>query len=164
MKRTKYYRPANRDYMIRKTNLTSEIAMLVIAAAILFSACQAKACDEVYVGAASYHVNDDRDLKSVHALLSCEKSGYIVGAMENSHGNPTALAGKQFKLFESGYIESVVYVGLTYGYYGCDNSEDTKSRTVCPMVVPEISYTKYRVKPAVVLLGNAAALTTKISF
>lgn len=49
MKRTKYYRPANRDYMIRKTNLTSEIAMIVIAAAILFSACQARACDGVYL-------------------------------------------------------------------------------------------------------------------
>jgi hypothetical protein len=165
MKRSnKYYRPVNRKYMDRGNCPGVVIGCVLIFFIGVFTGFEATACDEVYLGAVSYHINDDRDLKSTHAMLACEKGGYIVGAMENSHEDPTALVGKKFNIYSKGYIDSRIYVGATYGYYGCDNRDTGSSRSICPMIVPEISYTKYRVEPAIVLLGNALAVTVKYNF
>lgn len=164
MKRNQYYRPLNRDYMNKKRpNHLFAIAAL-IAAFVMIYAAGTKACDELYLGAWSYHISEERDLNETHYLLACEKRTYIVGGMKNSHGDPTALVGKRFDLFGHGHIKSIVYVGATFGYYGCGNGDTGSSRTICPAVIPEISYTKYRVKPSILLLGNAVAISAKVGF
>lgn len=145
--------------------LVGSVLLFIIVGVIMLLSSKAEAavCDEVYLGAWSYHIHDERELNETHYLLGCEKNGYFAAVMKNSHGNPTAMGGKMFDLFETGDFKSVVYLGLHYGYYGCTRNDLGTGPTLCPMVIPEISYTKYHVKPTLVLLGNAVAFTFKVS-
>lgn len=137
---------------------------LVIALIIAITA--SANADSLYTGGWSEHINPVMVTNETHYLLAYEREGYIVGGFKNSFGDPTALAAKRFESekanrFLGEYnLKAGLYVGATYGYYGCDSGGGEKA-TVCAAVVPEISYTKYRIQPTFVLLGNAVAFTIK---
>ena len=125
-----------------------------------FVAIRANA-DSVYVGAWSHHFSETPGLKnSNHNLIAYEHKGYIAGYLVNSFDDEVYIVGKRFELFEYGNFKSGIYLGATYGYYGCENQTD--HATTCFAAVPEISYTKYKIQPSILILGNAAAISFKI--
>jgi hypothetical protein len=116
----------------------------------------------LYTGAWSYHINPAEGVNNeTHNLIAYETHNYIVGAFKNSFSDPTVIAGKRFELFESGDFKAGLYAGVTYGYHGCQQTEDTGKKAVCLAAVPEISYTKYSVQPTIMILGNAVAFSIK---
>lgn len=123
--------------------------------------------DALYTGAWSYHIDPAPTVNNeTHYLLAYEHEGYILGGFKNSFSDPTAVIGKRFELFEAGDFKGGIYLGATYGYYGCTPergrpTHPNNDRQACLAAVPEISYTKYKVQPTVMLLGNAIAFSIK---
>jgi hypothetical protein len=146
------------------------VALLVSVLVGVLEAASANA-DSIYTGAWSHHMGDKTERtetfvvsidNETHYLLAYERAGYVIGGFKNSFGEPTAIAGKRFQLFESGDIEAGVYIGASYGYYSCTREIDEKQTpNLCPAVVPEISYTKYRLQPTFMLLGDAFTFSLK---
>lgn len=63
MKRTKYYRPANRDYMNKRNELLVPLIMTLVSVAMLASV-SSKACDEIYLKAgAGYKFSETDSMK-----------------------------------------------------------------------------------------------------
>lgn len=129
--------------------------------------------DSLYTGAWSYHFGDTymetdeyfSDVSnSTHYLLAYERNNYIVGGFKNSFGDPTDLVGRKFNVFDAGGFEGSLYAGATYGYFACQKDlvePDKQKARVCPALVPEVAYKRFAVQPAVIILGNAIALTIK---
>ncbi len=134
----------------------------VLAILVIIFSFSAKA-DNLYTGAWSYHINSTPFITNeTHHLLAYEHDRLIVGAFKNSYGDLTAVVGSRFELFEAGDFRGGIYLGITYGYRTCDNmAKGNPDRVFCPAVVPEISYTRYKLQPTVMLLGNAIALSFK---
>ncbi len=127
--------------------------------------------DSLYTGAWSEHITGNHQENEVgtldvtnseHNLLAYEKDSYIVGYFKNSFNNDTIVVGKRFELFELGDFKAGVYTGATYGYYSCRGMADLGAdKKVCPAIVPEISYTKYKLQPTLLMLGGAVAISLK---
>lgn len=128
-------------------------------------------CDSLYTGAWSEHVAGKHQESNVgtldvsnneHNLLAYEKDGYIIGYFKNSYSSDSAVLGKRFVVFELKDIKAGVYAGATYGYYTCSGMADLDARKkLCPAIVPEISYTKYKFQPTILMLGGAVAVSVK---
>lgn len=148
--------------------MKTKILMLILTCAFL-DLIQAKAlADAIYVGAWSKHINpSDQVNNENHKMIAVEYKGYLVSSFENSFGNHTVALGKRFELFETENFKGAVYIGATYGYQGsCDQRSKKRSNksVVCPLVVPEIVYTKYKTQIAVSLMGNAIAMGPRWEF
>lgn len=99
MKRTKCYRPVNRDYMNKRNEWLSPTAMVIFAVAML-AGVSAKACDEVYlkIGAGykvhseillnhkgvEYHLEDESHPVSFRGEIACQSGRYTYGVAKYS--------------------------------------------------------------------------------
>jgi len=99
MKRTKYYRPANRDYMKKRNEWLFPTAMVIFAVGML-AAVSAKACDEVYLklGAGyklqseilinhqgqEYHFVDESHPVSFRGEIGCQSGRFTYGVSKYS--------------------------------------------------------------------------------
>ncbi len=142
-----------------------KIALFILTACALEFVSQIAAADALYVGAWSVHIDAAENVNNGdHRLLAYERNGYIVGYFKNSFSEDTGFVAKRFELFERGNWKAAVYVGVDYGYNGCEQSKDTGKNSVCPLVVPELAYTKHKTQIVVSLLGNAIAIGPKWEF
>lgn len=133
--------------------------------------CQA---DSIYAGAWSYHLNPVVGVNNqTHQLLAYERNSYVFGTFKNSFGDRTYIAGKEFELFEYGYIRGSVLLGVDYGYKECiankvsANEYKYKSRgsaKACIVGVPSLQYTKYKLQPTFSAMGDALTLGIKMDF
>lgn len=137
-----------------------KLALIFITAAILSAPSHA---DSVYVGAWSKHL-DGGDYNETHELIAVERRDWIAGTLINSFGDRTYMFGKGWDLATTEDWNFRVYAGASYGYRACDGSEQGEDPKVCPAIVPELSYTKHRVQPAIMLFGGAVALSVKFEF
>jgi len=127
--------------------------------------------DSLYTGAWSEHfmgakVEEGGAVLSVsnstHNLLAYEHNNIIIGYFKNSYGTDTVVVGYKFNLLEVGDFKASVYTGVDYGYYSCGGiAAQDASHKVCLAVVPEISYTKYKLQPTILMLGGAVAFSLK---
>lgn len=126
--------------------------------------CVNASADSLYTGAWSTHINPHEDVNNEkHNLIAYEHSNIVVGYFKNSFSYDSAILLYQYPVKTYGNIDINVGFGATYGYRECPYSEDPESTKakVCIAVVPEIVYTKYKVQPAVLILGNAIAFSIK---
>lgn len=137
---------------------------------LIICACDYASADNLYVGAWSKHINPQNVTNESHDLIAYEHNGYIAGRMINSYGDETYLAGKEFvsektNEFLGKYdLSAGLYLGATYGYLSCTpGQENATGKDVCPAAIPYISYTKYRIQPTVLIMGNAIAFSFKIN-
>lgn len=145
-----------------------KILLLALVCALLdFISISAKA-DAIYVGAWSKHIKPASSVNNEdHKMVGVEYGGYMVSRFVNSFGSTTVAVAKRYELFEKDNFKAGVYIGVTYGYRGsCTQTggERTDDKVFCPLVVPEIVYTKYRTQIAVSLLGNAVAIGPRWEF
>lgn len=116
----------------------------------------------LYLGAWSKHL-DGGSYNETHDLVAVEHNRWIAGTLVNSYNDRTYIAGHGWDLAQGNDWRFRLYAGASYGYRSCEAGETGDSAKVCPLLVPELTYTKYRVKPAVMLFGGAVALSLKIA-
>lgn len=150
-------------------------AMLLI---LLAASALAGADGYAYLGAWSQHPNSKGNVNESHNLLAYELKGVSVGTFVNSFGDRSYIATIEAASVTMGDFEARALVGVVYGYRECGKSQPEPSRheygpmpavkegpkLYCPAVIPEISYTGYRIQPSLILLGPAPALTFKVAF
>lgn len=119
----------------------------------------------LYTGAWSYHLNDPkRDEKNeTHYLLAYNKTGVLVGTFKNSYYDQALLIGREINTWQYKDIQAGIYGGVVLGYWQCfgGKEEGDQMRNICPAIIPEIAYTKYKVQPSFMLLGKAAVFTIR---
>lgn len=137
--------------------------MKYLIAVILTLTCVFANADTLYTGAWSKHIDDDPLVNNnTHALIAYEHRNIVVGYYDNSYSEDTVFTLYQYNVATYGNIDLNVGVGISYGYSKCAYSKsDNNPREVCLIAVPEIVYTKYKVQPAILLLGNAVAISIK---
>jgi len=123
----------------------------------------------VYLGAVSKHIGGDSeyDYNENHNLIGVEADGWFAGFFENSYREDTWAIGhrltKRYGDFEPGIL-----VGASYGYRNCAKGYDDagETRRVCPVVAPSLTWHGIKkatgLKPTVMLLGNAVAVTVGV--
>lgn len=122
----------------------------------------------LYLGAWSYHLNDpDRDLKNeTHYLFAYKQDKVLGGVFKNSYNDWTVFVGREIFSREFGDISFKLYGGGTYGYWRCYGGREIgdSSRDLCGLLLPEFTYTKYKIQPSLAALGNAATITFRRKF
>lgn len=114
--------------------------------------------DSLYIGGKSIHWVGDYDYNSDHNTVAYEHGGYVLGYFKNSYHQDTVFTSKVFKITEMGYFDLNLHAGLSYGYSKClfvkeDYYIDDPAK-VCPAIVPELVYTRYKVQPTLMLMGG----------
>jgi len=117
--------------------------------------------DGVYVGGVSKHLFQ-KGMNENNPLLAVEVNNYIVGGFKNSYSDFTVFAAKNFNLKTFDNFSLGVMLGVTYGY-------DCQYESIClnnfiPVSSPYVSFTKYNIKPTVLLFGEALYFTVKINY
>lgn len=148
--------------------MKTKILMLILTCALL-DLIQTKAlADALYVGAWSKHINPSPMVNNEsHNLVAVEYKSYLVTAFKNSFSHDTVAVAKRYELFQRGHFKAGIYLGASYGYKGTCEATDgptSNERVVCPLVVPDIVYTRYKTQIAVSLMGNAIAIGPKWEF
>ncbi|MES1988095.1 MAG: hypothetical protein V4440_08715 [Pseudomonadota bacterium] len=142
------------------------ILLFVIATSLC--ECAASKADSILLGAYTYHLRAiDRDLNQENEMIAIEYHGYIAGRMINSFYDETYFAGKRFVIANYGDFELATTVGIDRGYKSCKPGRRVPSdndSVICPIVVPQIIYTKYQVQPSIGLFGNALTLHAEVKF
>jgi hypothetical protein len=142
------------------------ILLVVLLSNVAFS-------DSLYTGAWSYHFTDQETVRNeTHNLLAYEHKGWIVGTFNNSYKDQTFVFGKKIFSGDLGVLHTNLYVGIDYGYKECKSGrpqDPHNPAVVCPAIIPEFtikdaSFTKYQIKPAIIVIGNALALSVKSEF
>jgi hypothetical protein len=100
------------------------------------------------------------DYNSNHKLLAVEHNGFLVGRFSNSYDRTTTVAAYGWSK-QWGNWRGAVYAGAVRGYRSCFGDNGDKA-VVCPVAFPSLHYTKYRVQPGVLVMGEAVAFTVKI--
>lgn len=114
----------------------------------------------VYTGAWSKHLFSKQDYNETHNFLAVEHKGVMAGYFKNSYSEDSAVVG--FRMTEQwGDFEGGIMFAATHGYRDCVQGYADASKRVCPAIVPSIAYTKYRVQPVALLLGNALAFSVR---
>lgn len=134
------------------------LGVLTLCAAMYAS--NAKAETAVYLGAWSKHVVTNGNYNETHDLIAVEHDKILAARFVNSYSRETyALAYGWHKRW--GDFRGSIYAGGMMGYRSC-YGDDGDYAMLCPMVVPAVSYTKYRVQPTVLLLGEAVAISFRV--
>ena len=146
-------------------NLIQSAAWLLLFFVLLGAALyasNAQAETSIHAGALSYHVVTGHkvDYNSNHKLLAVEHNGFLVGRFSNSYDRTTAIAAYGWSK-QWGNWRGAVYVGAVRGYRSCFGDDGDKA-VICPVALPSLHHTKYRVQPGVLVLGEAVALTVRI--
>ncbi len=124
----------------------------------------------LYTGGWSYHLTEYKekdtgydDFNSTHNLIGVEYDGWLVAYYNNSFYKDSYVLAKNVFQRTYGDFDLSVYAGVVHGYASCigeKNPAHGKSKA-CVMVAPALTYTKYKVQPSVLLLGNAVALSIR---
>lgn len=117
---------------------------------------------DFYVGAWSKHiVQDSNYLNERHDLLAVGVGNVFVGRFLNSFSRETFAVAYKWSHDITEDIEAGAFLGAMRGYTTC-YGEDGSGKNICPLAAPFVSYNKYFVKPTLLLLGDAIAITAKI--
>lgn len=124
----------------------------------------------LYTGGWSHHLTDYEvtdseydDFNEKHDLVGIEYDGWLVAYYNNSFHKDSYVLAKNVFQRTYGDFDLSVYAGAVYGYASCVGEKKPphgESKT-CAMIAPAVTYTKYKVQPSILLLGNAVALSIR---
>lgn len=118
----------------------------------------------LYSGCIDIKEEVERDFNESNQLLGIEYKHVFVGYFKNSFNDDAFALGYRFSR-QWGNWEGSIMVGGTYGYRDCTSSWDQYAdKKVCPAVSPMITYTKYDIKPTLIVIGEAISLTARKDF
>ena len=118
-----------------------------------------------WTGAWSRHIGGSGDLNESHRLLAVEHRDWIGGYFRTSFDDDAAFVGRKFNRSVTEHIEASALVGINWGYRSsCTNSDFDGKKRVCPMFVPAVTYTGYRLKPSFMAIGDAATVSVRWEF
>jgi len=146
---------------MKKNNIN--IIAIVTALTLLLLSEAAFSDTAIHVGAFSYHIitGHKNDYNSNHKLVAVEHNKIFVGRFSNSYHRTTTVAAYGFER-QWGDWRGVVYIGAVRGYRSCFGDGGHEA-VICPVLVPTLHYTKYRVQPGILLLGEAVAFSLRMT-
>lgn len=110
-------------------------------------------------------IKERRDFNESNKLLAIEYKSVFAGYFKNSFNDDSFALGYRFSHQFSKNWEGSVLVGATYGYRDCSSSWDQfESKKICAAVSPMLTYTKYSIKPTLLIVGEAVSLTGRVDF
>jgi hypothetical protein len=146
--------------------------VVFISILLVISVLNAKA-DSLHIGAVSHHISPNDDVNnSNHNLIAYSTDDFIVGTYKNSFSEQTSFTGLEIIDRHYGDINVKVFAIAHYGYRSClGGSQDyiddhgmyqLHAKRVCGALVPSITYTKYKIQPSFLMLGNALAFSITV--
>lgn len=146
--------------------MTTNRPCWLLSAFVMFATlatCQpANAQTHLYAGAWSKHLLTDDDYNETHNLAAVEHKRAFSGYFKNSYDRDSFAVGYSAIEGRSGDFEAKLILGAVYGYTTC-YGDDSGPKRVCPLAVPMVSYTKYRVQPTLMLMGEAVAFSVRVA-
>lgn len=112
---------------------------------------------DIYLGGWSHHLNGG-DYNETHNLIAVECDQFIGGYFLNSYSQDTFFFGYKANVVDNSYFNAGLMFGGMHGY----GDRFPNVFGVAPMVSPYVSIGNWYVKPTVMMLGSAVALTFRI--
>lgn len=138
------------------------VLMLIVMLGLFVAAFRAGA-DSVYIGGWSTHIaSPDRQYNQNHNLIAYDSDEWLFAAFRNSYDRDSFAVAKGWHKNTSQFRLSM-YGGVVYGYRSCYGDEGEEGR-ICPLIVPSVAWTGYRVQPALFLMGEALVLSARYQF
>lgn len=140
--------------------------MKILLTALLLIIANNSIADGLYTGAWSHHFVKDEweakgwDMNENHKLIAYQYKKIITGHYYNSFGQSTVLLNVEIASYQFYDIKTTLYGGFTYGYSFCDGDKPktyTDPKKACPDLMPEFKYTKYKLQPALLIIGFGVA-------
>jgi len=124
---------------------------------------------DFYFGGWSTHYQNDNWTESPyknssHELIGIKFQDYVAATFMNSFGDRAYLVGKSFNIFEVKRIDFNVLAVAVYGYEYCTSGKNRDTVKTCPQIMFSIEAQDYSFSPAILLNGEAAMMTFKVSF
>lgn len=150
---------------------TGAAVFLLVMSLVLFFVCLALAsgsarADAVYLGGWSLHKSNHMDsgerYNETHYLVGYERNDILVAGFKNSYGDPTLLVSKGYELHNSEHIKFTIGPALVYGYRRCFSGDENANPRLCAAVVPKVEFNAGRIKPVIIYMGRAVAITFKV--
>lgn len=129
-------------------------------ACIFFLSAQSSAETYLNAGAWSHHIGDG-NYNETHNLVAIETKSFIGGYFENSYKDDSFFLAYRWEAWRFRDIDFSALAGGVYGYSHCTKGDDGGSKTLCPMIAPAATYTRFKVQPSLLLMGNALALSVR---
>jgi hypothetical protein len=148
------------------------LAMIGMAAVLFTALCllawvaPARADDQVLLGAWSVHLESHKGAPNEsHELTGYQTGPFVFASFVNSYGAKSELMGIETPALSHGNLNLSLYVGGVRGYGHCGwvpyshAGVEERDDKICGVVVPRLSYTRWKViTPSIVLFGSAATL------
>lgn len=122
-----------------------------------FSVC----ADSIRLGGWSKHFNDSYDYNETHNAFVYENDEYglTAGYFYNSYRDDTYYFGKQFVRKFNENVEGRLNVVAVHGYRSCTFNSSGGSKKTCLGVYPELRATEVALRPGLIWMWGAAALS-----
>ena len=119
--------------------------------------------DSIIVGGWSTHIaSPDSQYNQDHRLIGYDSEEWLFASFKNSYDRDSFAIMKGWHKRTSLFRLSL-YGGGVYGYRSCYGDEGEDGR-LCPLIVPAVSYTRYKLQPAVFLMGEALVASVRYEF
>ena len=119
--------------------------------------------DSIYIGGWSTHIaSPDRQYNQNHKLIAYDNDQWLFAAFRNSHDRDSFAVAKGWHKNTSQFRLSI-YGGAVYGYRSCYGDEGEEGR-ICPLIVPSVAWTGYKIQPALFLMGEALVASVRYQF
>jgi hypothetical protein len=145
-----------------KTNTAYRITTIFAFLAATALCVPAHAETALHAGGWSYHIvtGNKVDYTSSHDLVAVEHKRVFAARFRNSFGRESYALGRTWT-WAKGNLEAKVVVGAVRGYRGWYGDYQDKTE-ILPIIVPMLSYTRHKVEPTVLLMGEAIAFSFRI--
>lgn len=119
--------------------------------------------DSIYIGGWSTHIaSPDSQYNQDHRLIAYDNEEWLFAAFRNSYDRDSFAVAKGWHRNTSKFRLSM-YGGVVYGYRSCFGDDGEEGR-ICPLIVPSVAWTGYRLQPALFLMGEALVASVRYQF
>lgn len=134
------------------------LALVILLAALY--AQNAKAETALHLGGWSHHLLTEDATNETHDAFLVEHGNWLAGRFNNSYNRESYAIGYGWSR-NWGHWRGAVHVGAVKGYRKCFG-DDGSNGNICPLVVPSLAYTRWRIQPEVLLMGDAVVAAIRV--
>lgn len=137
--------------------------LILIALLSAFAMAFRAEADSIYIGGWSTHIaSPDSQYNQDHKLIAYDNDEWLFAAFKNSYDRDSFAVARGWHKNTSKFRVSI-YGGAVYGYRSCFGDEGEEGR-ICPLIVPSVAYTGYKIQPALFLMGEALVASVRYRF
>jgi len=110
----------------------------------------------VHFGGWSHHVMADGQFNEDHRMAAGQYGPYVAGRFVNSYNRESWFGAYEWTWHPWPEVETFLWSGVVRGYTDCTFNDAGRGQSqVCPFGVAGVRWTRYKLEPQALVVGNA---------